>query len=339
MHRDFAEWYRSAGIEPDGEMLTKRWTAIDAFEPTADQVVALVKLFFKLTAPTEAPIDGFIEALQVADPAFKIKDNQHEISVLAGAELIDVIDRGSNALAIFSGLAILSAAAQNLRTDVPVREIPEIAARLMAERSICRFSPDHVDTGFGVNKSLYDALVALGAPHSDLAKQLTELELRLAEALEESNMLWWIFSEYSRDNSQPWGTFPVPAVAIMSGKELADLSGLAPGPPSALAMLHRVLKSTKRSLPKTISVKDAFNKTSSEWKRAYTSGHRFAELETIAPITYGLKVSLVANEDSTWAPTFSGTTGISATAQIEPCHLAYQMFLEAMLCRAWKDAK
>lgn len=35
MHNDFAEWYRMAGIEPDGDLLPKRWAAIEEFNLTA----------------------------------------------------------------------------------------------------------------------------------------------------------------------------------------------------------------------------------------------------------------------------------------------------------------
>jgi hypothetical protein len=62
MHSDFAEWYMSAGIEPDGAILQKRWTAVSEFSLDKDTIIELVRLFFGLGQPGESLLPLF-EAL------------------------------------------------------------------------------------------------------------------------------------------------------------------------------------------------------------------------------------------------------------------------------------
>ena len=40
MHKDFAEWYRAAAIPPNGDILPKRWEAIEKYEAGRDDMGA-----------------------------------------------------------------------------------------------------------------------------------------------------------------------------------------------------------------------------------------------------------------------------------------------------------
>jgi GTPase-associated system helical domain len=109
MHSDFAEWYRSAGIEPDGAILQKRWTAVSEFALDKDTIIELVRLFFGLGQPGESFIAAFRGTLQKEDPAFKVRDNEHELALLSGAAVVQSIDGSERELADFAALALVSA--------------------------------------------------------------------------------------------------------------------------------------------------------------------------------------------------------------------------------------
>ena len=115
MQNDFGEWYRLAGIEPDGETLATRWAVIDAYMPTRDDVIALAQLFYRLGKPNETSLSAFIGAFHKADPAFRMRDNDHELSVLAGAQLVETINRSDAGFADLAALSLVSGAAGNAR--------------------------------------------------------------------------------------------------------------------------------------------------------------------------------------------------------------------------------
>jgi hypothetical protein len=339
MHKDFGEWYRLAGMEPDGAVLANRWGVIEAYNPSTDDVISLTQLFYGLGKPKEAFISAFVKVFHDADPAFRTRENNHELSVLAGAQLVETIERSDIALADLAALSLVSAAASNVRPAPSVKDIPEIAARHLESRSRDRISAVEGDQDSEARKGLLDALTALGAPQDELAKELRRLQRQLDVVTEESNMLWWLFSEFSRDEEQRWTDFGVPATALMAGKELADLTVILPGPIAALAFLDRVIKSAKPKPPATVSIEDAINGVSVEWRQRYSDKNSPSELETLLPIGYGVKVSLTVSEKDAWFPAYERGTGISAGAKVAPNLLAYQVFIEALLCRAWKELK
>jgi hypothetical protein len=341
MHKDFAEWYRAAGVPPNGDILPKRWEAIEKYEASRDGIVSLVRLFYRLGKPSEEFENAFRTAFQTADPAFQMRDNDQELLVLAGAKLIDVIERSPVELTDLAALSLVCAAAQNLRGSAAVPDIPENAARYLSKRTIerAREGQGDSDSASSERKTLFDGLTAAGAPINGLPAELERLQRELAVVSEESNMLWWLFSEHSHDLKQPWAKSTVPAVALIAGKELAELTRVLPGPLAATAFLDRVLRFAKAKPPNTILVVEAINDVSVEWRRIYAERNCPAELEDLAPISHGVKISLTAPENDAWFIAFKTGTGISADSKLVPHLLAYQVFLEGLLCRSWRMVK
>jgi hypothetical protein len=339
MHKDFGEWYRLAGMGQDGPILANRWGVIKAYSPNVDDIISLTQLFYSVGKPKESFISAFVKLFHDADPAFRTRENSHELSVLAGAQLVDTIERSDVALADLAALSLVSAAASNMRPAPSVKDIPEIAARHLESRSRDRISAVDGDQDAEARKGLLDALTALGEPQDELAKELRRLQRQVDIVTEESNMLWWLFSEFSRDEKQRWTNLGVPATALMAGKELADLTVVLPGPIAALAFLDRVIKFAKPKPPATVSIEEAINGVSVEWRQRYSDNNSPSELGALLPIGYGIKVSLTVGERHAWFPAYELGTGISAAAKVAPNLLAYQVFIEALLCRAWKELK
>lgn len=338
MHKDFAEWYRSAGIEPDGEILPKRWGAINELSHNRDTVVSLTSLFYRLGKPSQDFLSEFVGEFQKTDPAFRTRDNDHELCVLAGATLIDVIESCESDLADMAALSLVCAAASNARPCPPVREIPEIAARYLGVRSASRASDNTKQFEMKSHRELFDALTAAGKPHDMLAKQLEHWMSQFAIVTEESNILWWLFSEYSRDEEQQWSKYSVPAVALMAGKELADLTRLIPGPSASIAFLDRVLRSARSKCPSLIEVKDAINDAPLSWRERYAANAP-SELYNLAPFSYAVGLSVGTPDSNVWLPAFSQKSGIAPNAKMPPRLFAYQVYRECLLSRLWTDLK
>ncbi len=341
MHKNFAEWYRAAGIPPNADILPKRWTAIEKYAAGRDEVVSLARLFYRLGRPSEHFESAFRAVFQTEDAAFQMRDNDQELLILAGAKLIDVIERNPTGMADFAALSLVCAAVQNLRETVAVPDIPETAARYLSKRAIerARDGQGDSDSTGGTRRTLFDGLTAAGAPYNALPTELDRLQKQLDIVSEESNMLWWLFSEYSHDLKQPWSKSTVPTVALVAGKELAEMTRVLPGPIAATAFLDRIIRFAKTKPPSTILVVEAINDVSVEWRRNFAQQNCPAELEDLLPISYGVKISLTAPEADAWFIAFKTGTGISADSKLVPHLLAYQVFLEGLLCRSWRMVK
>ena len=335
MHKDFAEWYRSAGITPDGETLLKRWAAIAAFEVDRSDVASLTRLFYRLGTPKEDFLKAFRAEFQKADAAFPMRGNDHELAVLAGAELVDTIERSSAPLADLAALCLVCAAAQQLRPTPAVSAIPETASRFLSSRATKR---SQVDEGSSEG-TLLKALTDLGSPYDKLAIEFHKLQSELSIVTEEANMLWWLLSEFSRDLNTPWRKLPAPAVPLIAGKELADLTRVIPGPIAAAAFLDRTIRSGRTKPPTLILTIAAVNETPVDWRLEYIKDSFPDEIEVIAPISYAVKLSLIAPENDEWVPMFTSATGIASNSKIAPHTLAYQLFLEGLLRRSFAAAK
>jgi hypothetical protein len=337
MHIHFADWYRAAGLEPNGESLPKRWAGIAAYVPTGAEITDLARFFFQCAGVTSEALAGFQAELQKADATFKMRDNDQELRVLAGAELVDIMDRGTFEDASLAALALVCAAAQNLRKAPCVPEIPEIAATHLRESAVDRKLPENLAAGPATEAAV--ALAALGAPHDKVAAEFRKLHAEVPVLGEEANMLWWLFAGYSRDEGKAWDQYPVAAAALMAGKELADLTRVLPGPVAAPAFLNRALQSGKAKLPATVMLKDAINETALEWRKKYAGRTIPAGLEELLPVATAIQLSVGSPNNNAWLPVFASKMGIARGAKLAPSLLSYQLYLEGLLVRARATAK
>jgi hypothetical protein len=335
MHEDFAGWHRSAGIEPDSEKLPKWWKAIEDFAAGREEIVSLTCLFYDVGKPGEGVLKEFRAALQNADPGFPMHGNDRHLAVLAGAELVDIIERGTRNHADLSALSLVCTAAQNLRKSPPVPEIPELAAGYLDKPANER-TPPALKSG---QVDIIDLLKKAGPPHDVLAPEFQKVQSELAVVAEEANILWWLISEHSRDLKQPWSKEKASAMCLIAGKELADLTRVIPGPLAALAFLDRVVKSGRTKRPSACSVVYAVNEAPLAWRGKVLKVDYPSELEALLPIRYAIKLSLSSPDRNVWPPLFEKASGISSDAAKELYILAYQMYLEALLCRAFDLAK
>lgn len=311
MHKLFASWLRTAGLEPNDVTSPKHWKVISEYLPTADEIISFARAFYGFSQG--ASLDKFGTALQDADVNFSMQDHKRQLSVFAGVELIAFIEQNEDErLADLAALCLLCGGVQSARTDIPVPEIPKIAARYIESRTGKRAS------------------IPIGTSEAAADSTIKKMERELTIVSEEVNMLWWLVSEYSRDRNQSWKKLGLPATSIIAGKELADLTRVIPGPVAAAAFLDRIVRLSDSKSPKPISIKEATGKIPREWREQYE--FRAAPgVEDLAPISNAIKLSLTVAEGDDWSPVFEKMTGLEANSQMLPNTLAYQVFLECLL--------
>jgi hypothetical protein len=336
MNSYFGDWYRSVGIPPEGIPLEKRREAVKAFEVGAAEVSLLTQIFYELSPTDQSFPQKFRTAFNQVDPNFPMSGNDRELIVLAGAELVDVIERGTRDIADLAALCLVCGGVQNVRTAPAVPQIPEIAAKYLSDRSVGRDKPEED----GKEETLLKALTAAGEPYSKLAPEFQKLQLKFPIVSEESNMLWWLISETSRDVKQRWSEIPLfGMVCTLTGKELADLTQIIPGPIAARAFLDRAIRSGRNEVPPSISIAHVVNDTAKTWRESHFSKPFPTGLEGILPISQAVTLSVQALEDNAWQRTFKAATGIAATAKSNPDALAYQFYLEQLAARCFIKMK
>jgi hypothetical protein len=314
MHKSFGDWHRNVGIEANADTSPKHWNVINAYQPTADEIVAFARLFYGFSGQEEKGLDKFGTALQEVDPTFSMKKDKQQLLLFAGSELISMIERYPErpSLADFAALCLVCGGAQGLRTNVPIPDVPTIAARFIENRTSHR---------------------ALSVDTEDNA-DLPRVEREVVIVGEEVNMLWWLVSEFSRDRRQPWKDIGLLATSVISGKELADLTRIIPGPVAAAAFLDRIVRlSDSAKKPKAISVKAAVDETPLEWRQQYDGFKSEDDLRDLAPISNAIKLSLTVSEKGDWSPVFEKGTALEASSRLLPNALAYQIFLERLMVR------
>ena len=335
MNSYFSDWYRVAGIPPEGIPLTKRWEGVESFAVDAAEISLLAQVFYQLNSSDPSFIQRLREALNKVDPNFPMSGNDRELIVLAGAVLVDTIERRSRDIADLAALCLVCGAVQNVRVASAVPQIPEIGTKYLSQRSVQRAKPEKD----GKEEALSKDLAAQGEVYGRLAPEFQKLQLEFPIVSEESNMLWWMISETSRDVGQRWSELPLGMVCTLSGKELADLTQIIPGPIAARAFLDRAIRSGGNEVAASISIAKAVNDTAKTWRDSHFSKPLPTGLEGILPLTHAVVLSARASDDKTWQPMFKAATGIAATAKSKPDAVAYQFYLEQLAVRSFTEMK
>ena len=333
-HKYLSDWYRSAGVPPENIPLEKRWAAIEGFSIDATEVALLTQVFYGLTPSDTSFPERFRTEFNKADANFTMSGNDRELVVLAGAALVHATEFAVREIADLSGLCLVSGAFQNLRTSA-VPQIPELGATYLSKRSANRAA---LRDG-SAESTLLSELTSAGEPYSKLAPEFQKVQSEFPIVAEETNMLWWLFSETSRDLEQRLSELPLAATCLVTGKELADLTRTIPGPLAARAFLDKAIRSGRKKLPASVSVSDVVNQAPKAWRTEHYATPLPNELSGILPLNQAVRLSLQAPDDNAWGPMFETATGISSAGRCAPNGCAYQTFIEHLTARSFAALK
>jgi GTPase-associated system-like protein len=137
VHRYFADWYRMAAIEPHGDLLQKRWEAIEGVVYAAEvpDTLELVRVFYGSPRKTSRFVERYRDAFKACDLTFPMRDNDAELRVLAGATLVALLHARGGVLADVAALAIVSGDCRGLRPGDRAPDMLQEARRHLAARS------------------------------------------------------------------------------------------------------------------------------------------------------------------------------------------------------------
>ncbi len=352
MHQDFADWYRVVSIEPREEDLRKRWKTIESLgETTAPaDLFELVRLFYNLPFRGEQFLTKFRDAFKANDDVFPMRGNDAELQVLAGASLAHHFSY-EEPWGSASALAVLSAGCQGLR-DAPVPSIVALAEESLAEcsASLRTVGADaesprtNFDAELATLKAVFpqNTVASLAEPLTKILQALigsvgllSRLEKQQLLRTEESNVLWWLFGERSRDLERPFSKLDPPGACLIGAKELADMTTSLAGPFAAEAFLDKVLRLAHPVLDAEVSIAEAVTACPLEWQRNLIEADGANSLASLCPIHLAVAKCVEAEGKKTWHGPFQTLSGLKATAKLPPLGLALQTYRERLLLRAF----
>lgn len=360
MNPDFADWYRRVQIEPKADELEKRWQAIEAFhgKATSSDLCDATRVFFGQAPKDEHFLPRYRAEFKVIDGAFPMRDNYAELQVLAGATLANHFG-GGDERATMTALALVCGACDGAR-KAPVPEIVALARRSVrgqssalraAKKKVVISSPDlseeyqTLKTTLGTGGNL-EALqgplldVLLPLTHAVIAVTTWARRAGIAEDLrqEESDILWWLFGERSRDLEVPFSELKNPSGCIIGAKEIADLTRILPGPFGVEAYLHKMLSLAHTKLDGTVTLSDAVVACPLEWQRQFVALAGLGSVVDLCPVHLAVQKSVEGGGKKTvWPVQFYTVSGLKANMKLRPVDLSLQAYHERLFVVALRQ--
>jgi hypothetical protein len=169
---------------------------------------------------------------------------------------------------------------------------------------------------------------ALQKTLQQVVKTIAVLTTEQDRQSEETNVLWWLFSETSRDLREHVGQLTPPVAAVVLGSELADCTRLLPAVFSASGLLRAALQRNLHVNDQPIRLVDAINALPRKWRESAP------QADDSTPLLLGIKKSLETDGVDDWLPVYRKAAGQSAELGLPAPTLALQSYHERMLVRA-----
>lgn len=351
MHKHFADWYRYVSLEPSHEQLSRRWAGIEeiAASATGSEIPNIALAFLRAPAE-ESSRDLMRQRFQKHDATFPMRDNDLELAVLAGASLVQVLDTRPGAIGNLAALCLACCDLRGLHRTACLPEIIDYSSDYLSDQSrrlrrrdsgrsvkvianepqltqiltVCE-APPPTNAGAAIS----DALRQLTSTLNELITHTSGLEEDRAQFQEESDVLWWLMGECSREVYKPFVDLAWPAAAVQLGKELADIVRVLPGPFSAQAFLYKALSvAGPKKVLKPVRLSEAIEGldqcTVERW--------RFNKsMEAFCPVSLSVHMRRESGDSQGWQDAFKNKTGVAANVQLQPIDLAYQTYSELIL--------
>ncbi|WP_366924197.1 hypothetical protein MFMK1_001155 [Metallumcola ferriviriculae] len=179
---------------------------------------------------------------------------------------------------------------------------------------------------------------------SNLNKWKTEINLKIIKNerqqkiyLEDSQILWWMTGEWSRDLKKPFNQMQVTESSIVIGKELADLVNILPGPYASEAVINKTLSSLGDSNARC-TMAEIIDKQSNDWKQILAENYPSEKTKEITPLLLAIDKSNEVEGAKEWLPAFKKLTGFNADEiELSAFSFAYQIYLECLVVKCLKD--
>ncbi|WP_312561944.1 GTPase-associated system all-helical protein GASH [Anaerospora sp.] len=350
MRDKFCEWYRIVCVDPTHEKLQNRWDSLQKYcDKEEFNILELTKLFFGFTAE-ESFRTEFIKSYSDRDMTFPNKSDQ-EILLLAGVTLLQLLERKKQEINIVISVMCLSL----FKKDVIIPEIVDIVSNKLNEFSLSirnekikqSINPitdkgiselaESLESGtWSVDdvESFSEILTRIAANFNILENNQKKILESIEVYKEDSNILSWLFGEWSNDLSKPLNKkIDQSQISFILGKELADLVQQVPGPYSAKAFLVKMLGHCKAD-KSNITLVEMIDLLDKKWKKQLLNDYSIIAGGENTPVMLAIYKSLETSEPNVWKYAYQNVMGINVEeVKSDPLTWSYQMYLECLLIK------
>jgi GTPase-associated system helical domain len=171
--------------------------------------------------------------------------------------------------------------------------------------------------------------------NKSINEKFSELSTQNQITREETNFLWWVFGEFSRDLNKPLSEFNLPFGCLLIGKEASDLTEFLPGHYSAKAFLNKAINFLKTdngvSNPaKMLSLAEVIE-SEQDWDINTILNGNIEKVIEFCPIHLALKYK--AESIEVWKSLFENKYGIKPTKEFKALDISFQFYQERLLIR------
>lgn len=347
----FADRYAQSALSPSATIITSRQTSADRIveNVTQAQVLDLAATYY---GSPDVNMHWFRDEFAKEDASFSLVNNEREMTVLAALILERLIARERPDVI----LAIIAGNVSGLRSPADADWLLHATKEALGCLAVTNREPGEVETRVNAthNPKLKDeiselaegdwagVLAALPKIRAEAQSSDSSVASRTSEGLkalnreveflrEESQILWWLFSGYSKSLHRSFNTLNAPQAALAGAIDLGVLTTASHlGPIAAPAILERVIGAAKKAkgvqsieLAKVI---DGFS--TDDLERLEESSTKLPP--RLAPISTAIRLAKNAGPGA-WHARFLTETGLHASIEIEPSALATQLYHEHLL--------
>lgn len=332
-----------------------RWQAVESMRTqlTSKTIVELLQFFVAPTRTSGIP-ESLLAVVRKADPAFTSDAANNELRALAGITLRLAIEGQAVSVAAASsyGLIVsvfrrsnlpptlpsfandarrrLSVLSEERRAQInkPVA-LPNVEVAL-TEASKPLFQPGQLQQA---HDSLIKSFEAVARQLNETSKAVRHVDEAGRAHSEESNILWWLITEWSRFADKRVDAISATEGCLLLADELSSLIEILPAPVVVAPVLLRMLDQTSNLSEATILA--CVEATPLSWREEVKNRAPSRVLDGICPILTAISASLSTNAGQ-WLPVFTKNCPIAGDVAVGHKDLAVEFLTELLFLKALK---
>ncbi|QHD04240.1 GTPase-associated system all-helical protein GASH [Pseudomonas sp. R76] len=347
----FADRYAQSALSPSATIITSRQTSADRIieNVTIAQILDLAAAYY---GSPDVNMHWFRDEFAKEDASFSLVNNEREMTVLAALILERLVDQEMPEVI----LAIVAGHVSGLRSPAEADWLLHATKEALGCLAVTNREPGVVEVKIngthnpqlkGEIAELAEGdwegvLAALPKIRSEAQSSDTNVAVKTSEGLkalnrevellrEESQILWWLFSGYSKSLHRNFNALNAPQAALAGAIDLGVLTTASHlGPIAAPAILERVIAAAKKAKGvqsiELATVIDGFS--TDDLERLEESS--VEPPPRLAPISTAIRLAKNAGPGA-WYARFLTETGLHSSIKIEPSALATQLYYEQLL--------
>ena len=366
MNRNLHEWYLDVGIILQDGQLEKRVLGIEKCVETLEKekdsghtiarITTLVKLYYGIPVDEETR-NLFADFFSTEDPSFSAR-NAQELALLAGATLVALAEDSSYfdlaellSLAVSFGRTPTSTMGilEHIRTQFDANRIKlrekakNVSIKLFPAKQITELEKMNAEGNEEESKQITEIIKILKVfqtSYSDLRMKVQQLNTATSIYEEDSQLLWWILSEWSEMLHCSLHMVKVKTACLVLGWEGAGMVENFPGPYAMEGVLQKQLRTCEDGTGEVASftLSEIIANTASELRADVIKECQNTSLANMLPLCSAIIRSDNTESVDEWYPKYRKELlgGIDVPSKTF-WDYAWQIYLEHLVLRCGSE--